>query len=218
MDHGPLGIGPASCARWLRVAAVGESGQDSSDRLREFEEHGSNALRGFRCAFALSLFIWSAGGALLIAGCTTTNKEHSFVEARDDHTLRDVTTKKAHCGDIPLPPLQFDHVPAIRTFITYVPFGEVGALCRAHGIRGPAIYADARSGAAALLSVVTDGGFEMKACSWKNVINMGFVVLPERDGGDISAEWEACALRHEYGHLNGWPATHPDAHYEGDWL
>jgi hypothetical protein len=40
--------------------------------------------------------------------------------------------------------------------------------------------------------------------------------LSDPDASDgVTNEWEACALRHETAHINGWPPSHPNAHYEG---
>ena len=169
-------------------------------------------LRGFRYAFAISAFIWAAGAALVISGCAS-GPSPTFTSAQALHVAR-AGKMRAHCGDIPLPPPRFDHAPTIRTFVSYVPYGQVGVICRAHGVRGSVLFADRNNNAAALMGQVTDGDFEMQACSWTDVAKLGFVVLPERSSGDISQEWEACALRHEYAHINGWTATHPDAHYE----
>jgi hypothetical protein len=66
----------------------------------------------------------------------------------------------------------------------------------------------------ALLSDVTDGGFQMQACSW-TYGGIGFIILPEAGSDGVTSEWEACALRHETAHINGWPPSHPNAHYEG---
>lgn len=197
---------------------MSEFSEDISECLRRSageERSRGSTLRGFRYAFALSFGIWAAGGALVISGCASTAPTATFTSSA--HVASAVYAGgKKRCGDIPLPPAQFDHVPAIPTFVSYVPYGQVGMVCRQHGVRGPAVFVDRGNNAAALLSEVSDGGFEMKACSWKDVANLGFVVMPEPSSGDISSAWEACALRHEYGHINGWAANHPDAHYEDD--
>ena len=197
---------------------MSDCSRELSDCLISLEgsaEMRGSALRGFRYAFAISALIWAAGGAFVMTGCASDTPSSSIVAANVG--VHRTSSAKPHCGDIPLPPARFDHVPTIRTFVTYAPYGQVAGICHAHGVRGPAVFVDSGNNAAALLSRVTDGGFEMKACSWRDVANLGFVVLPNRGEG-VSGEWESCALRHEYAHINGWPATHPDSHYEDDWL
>src|ERR1041384_8031931 len=99
-----------------------------SDCLQAVDKNpreSSSALRGFRYAFGLSLLIWTAGGAAVISGCASNVPAATFTSA---NALAPPPAKtagmKAHCGDIPLPPRQFDHAPTIRTFVTYVPYGQ----------------------------------------------------------------------------------------------
>jgi hypothetical protein len=116
------------------------------------------------------------------------------------------------CGSVPLPPHRFDHTPAIKITLVQVPFGAVDIACRAHGVVAPRAFLEARPGAMGLLNEVTQEGFETQACSWRNG-EEGFIVLPIVGEGDVSPAWQACALRHEIAHLNGWPASHPEAHF-----
>ena len=93
-----------------------------------------------------------------------------------------------------------------------LPFFRVDAACRDHGVRAPAAFLDSGAGAAGLLNAITQGGFEMQACSWRHG-GQGVVLLPRIGEGGITRDWQVCALRHEIAHLNGWPASHPDAHF-----
>ena len=170
-------------------------------------------LRGFRYAFAFSFLIWAGVTVVMMAGCAQRSTEASSQFTAVGNAAG---TLRKHCGDIPLPPARFDHVPTMPTFVSYVPFGQIGTLCRIHGVHGPAMFVASGSSGAAFLSQVTDGGFEIKACSWISGGKFGHVVLPRADS--VTSEWSACALRHEYAHINGWPASHPDGHYEDDWL
>ena len=116
------------------------------------------------------------------------------------------------CGGVPLPPHRFDHTPIIKVTVVQVPFGAVHIACRAHGVVAPRAFLEARPGAMGLLNEVTQEGFETQACSWRNG-EEGFVVLPIVGEGDVTPDWQACALRHEIAHLNGWPASHPDSYF-----
>jgi hypothetical protein len=182
----------------------------ASNQAREVK---SGALRGFRYALALSFAVWAGIAVLAMAGCAGTTTQGPLSQTVAD---RAAGSSHKHCGDIPLPPVRFDHAPTLPTFVSYLPFGQIGVVCRAHGVYGPAAFVASGSSGAAFLSQVTDGGFEIKACSWITGGKFGHVVLPRADS--VTSEWSACALRHEYAHINGWPASHPDGHYEDDWL
>lgn len=41
-----------------------------------------------------------------------------------------------------------------------------------------------------------------EACTYGNA---GVIYIPQ----EVSQEEKSCLLRHEYGHINGWPADHP---------
>lgn len=43
-------------------------------------------------------------------------------------------------------------------------------------------------------------GARAKACTFFKTIYIR---------NDLPVQWRACVLRHEKGHVNGWPATHP---------
>jgi hypothetical protein len=122
------------------------------------------------------------------------------------------------CGSVPLPPARFDHPPTHRVTVMHVPFGLIDNACRARGILAPTAFIGANR-TVALLDEVAGAGFEIQACSWTSGDDR-FVILPQVGTGGVTKDFEACALRHEIGHLNGWPASHPDAHfgslYEGD--
>ncbi len=204
----------------------------------EAEYGGERVLRGFRYGFVFSGCISAiAGGALSImlgaeapaAPATAASFSPPVVTSLSSSqapvstpavSIASLSTrpasvsKKVDCGDVPLPPVRFDHFPTIKVYVRHIPYGLVDRECRFHGVYGPTASVGNGSGVAALLSQVTDGGFETKACSWK-FANLGFVILPNEDDG-VSRQWEVCALRHEIGHINGWPATHPEAHYDAD--
>ena len=101
---------------------------------------------------------------------------------------------QSDCGYITLPPAQYDHVPAIPFTVRSVNFGSVRRACDFH------------------LPLNGKNDFRILACSWRGTV-AGTIVLPM--GGGWTDERRSCALRHEFGHLNGWPLTHPDAHFEG---
>ena len=115
------------------------------------------------------------------------------------------------CGSVPLPPARFDHPPSHRVTVMHVPFGLIDNACRARGILAPTAFIGANR-TVALLDEVAGAGFEIQACSWTSGDDR-FVILPQVGTGGVSKDFEACALRHEIGHLNGWPASHPDAHF-----
>ena len=115
------------------------------------------------------------------------------------------------CGSVPLPPARFDHPSAHRVLVMHLPFGMIDNACRARGILAPTAFIGA-NGTVALLDAVAGAGYEIQACSWKSGDDR-YVLLPRVGTGGVTKDFEACALRHEIGHLNGWPASHPDAHF-----
>lgn len=98
----------------------------------------------------------------------------------------------ADCGAIVLPPEEFDHVPSTAVHIEFRPYFEVDMACRT-------------------VLRIRMGGRE-EAClgffagSW-------LMFLPLTDES-VTSEMQACLLRHEFGHLNGWLPSHPDARFE----
>lgn len=63
------------------------------------------------------------------------------------------------CGDIPMPPAEYDHTPVVQTFEMDLRFGLVDKRCRGAGIPAP----------------LTD--FLFKACSWRDGLGHGWMVL-----------------------------------------
>jgi len=179
-------------------------------RAHERDYDGTNTLRGFRWGLALAGLLWIGIGAAACAELDVKSAEGARVVAKTG----------ANCGDVPLPPPEFDHDATIPVMVQHVPFDLVDGRCRAHGVAGPRpILASDRHGtsAIALLSEVTHGDFETKACSWTQG-RLGLVILPETGKAGVTQAWEACVMRHEIGHINGWPPSHPRAHYEGSAL
>lgn len=179
-------------------------GLDVQDVLKhEHEYDGTRVFRGFGGAFAVSTCLWVA----IVAGCAEVNTTPG-----DDRVASVAqSTSKGDCGDVPLPPPVYDHAPRIPTFVRRIPVGSVDRVC--HNFTTPAEIGMHGMSTAALLAQVSHGSVETKACSWRYA-NIGFVVLPDTGGHSGTDAWEACVLRHEYGHINGWPAWHPGAHYE----
>jgi hypothetical protein len=171
----------------------------------ELDYGGARVFRGFGSALALSACFWVA----LIAGCTQIDL--SPADNRVASVGHGTSGTNVDCGDVPMPPPAYDHVPVIPIFIRRVPPGSIDRECR--DFAAPAEIGAHGMSTAALLAEVTHGNVETKACSWRYG-NLGFVVMPDmgdHGGGDI---WDACVLRHEYGHINGWPAAHPGARFE----
>ena len=98
----------------------------------------------------------------------------------------------AACGSIDMPPEEFDHVPAMDVHVEFRPYFRVDQACRSV-LR---VRANSREEACA--------GFF--AGSW-------WIFLP-LTGDSVSSETQACLLRHEFAHLNGWLPDHPDARFE----
>lgn len=115
------------------------------------------------------------------------------------------------CGSVPLPPARFDRPLPNRVIVMHVPFGLIDNACRARGVLAPTAFMGSNR-TLALLDQVSGNGFEIQACSWTSGEDR-FVLLPSVGTGGITEDFDQCALRHEIGHLNGWPSTHPDAHF-----
>jgi hypothetical protein len=181
-------------------------GLDATNVLEHEPDYdGTWVFRGFGSACALSACLWVA----IIAGCAQIDVSPG--DSRVASAAHGGTGSKGDCGDVPMPPPIYDHAPAIPTFVRHVPFGSIDRECR--DFAAPAEIGAHGMSTAALLAQVTHGNVETKACSWRYA-NLGFVLLPDLGGPDATAAWEACVLRHEYGHINGWPASHPGARFE----
>jgi hypothetical protein len=115
------------------------------------------------------------------------------------------------CGSVPLPPERFDHPSLHRVIVLHMPFGLIDNACRARGVLAPTAFIGS-NGTLAMLDQVAGNGFEIQACSWTSGDDR-YVLLPQVGTGGITKDFNACALRHEIGHLNGWPASHPDARF-----
>ena len=99
----------------------------------------------------------------------------------------------ADCGAILMPPEQYDHAPSMLVHLEFRPYFQVDQTCRT-ALR---IRANARE----------------EACTGLSLLRGWLVILPLADEGVTSVTQE-CLLRHEFGHLNGWLPTHPDARFE----
>lgn len=94
-----------------------------------------------------------------------------------------------NCYMVTMPPVQYDHRPTRPFRRLAVSHQIVDATCRQ--------YADFSYLNARLQScVITNGDSAM-------------MIVPN----DMDPLYTACLVRHENGHLNGWPADHPGARY-----
>lgn len=180
--------------------------------LRERDYDGTRVLRGFGNGFSLAGISWIA-----IASVVSIAIAFWPIRAETFGSGAQLTSEaRADCGDVPLPPQEYDHAAAIPLLIRQVPFGQVDHLCHDHNAAAliTTITFDRRATSAVLHpSSIAPADFEAKACSW-TYAKLGFVILPKAGEGGVTDAWDACALRHETGHINGWPASHPNAHYE----
>lgn len=91
-----------------------------------------------------------------------------------------------------LPPPQYDHPYEHRLIVETLPYFEVDARC------GKAFRA------------------RFEGCSWQFKDGMGnptcHIIYPRLQ--DVNADVMVSLIRHETGHCVGWPADHPDGHYE----
>jgi len=90
-----------------------------------------------------------------------------------------------------LPPAQYDHAPIRPVPEIRMDWAEVDGYCREHGIVAP--------------SRLT--GYRLTACTVRS--GTWFTIILPNDG-DVSADDIDRLRRHEDGHVNGWPADHPD--------
>lgn len=92
-----------------------------------------------------------------------------------------------------LPPPEFDHKPLRPVPEIFLPWAEVDQYCRERGVQ----WQSRAEGGRILECAVRDGG-------WYDCVFMEGL-----DEGYLN-QWR----RHCWGHVNNWPADHPDAHYE----
>ena len=93
-------------------------------------------------------------------------------------------SKPDGCGDVMQPPTEYDHPPIGMSRLWELSADEVTRTCEGLGISGPLL-----------------------ACSIGSI-----VVLPVISAS--TPRWKQdCLLHHEWGHQNGWPATHPNGRY-----
>lgn len=85
-----------------------------------------------------------------------------------------------------LPPVTYDHAPTIPYGVVEETQERVTRLCEILG--GPNAI----------------------ACTWQT--EAGFtVIIPKVGRGGVAQRTHDLILRHERGHVNGWPADHPGA-------
>jgi hypothetical protein len=103
-----------------------------------------------------------------------------------------VSPALADCGAIVMPPEEFDHPPTTAVHIEFRPYFEVDSACRS------VLRINAGAREEACLGVF--------AGTW-------LMFLPLTDKS-VTSETQACLLRHEFAHLNGWLPSHPNARFD----
>lgn len=98
------------------------------------------------------------------------------------------------CGSIPMPPPEYDHPPLGTTILGVEDLGDVGRTCASMGFSP---------------TTLTGNDPTTLGCSWRSGA-IGHVLI----AADLPIELMACGIRHEWAHLNGWPAWHPNARFE----
>jgi len=91
---------------------------------------------------------------------------------------------------VTLPPAEYDREPAVKYEVIETPWHKVDALCPGHEFER-------------VLACARDFG----PLGWT-------IVMPKRDGSLLGDDWKLL-LRHEKGHINGWPRFHPGARLVG---
>jgi hypothetical protein len=89
------------------------------------------------------------------------------------------------CGSIYLPPHEFDHEPVVPVMIEEMPVEQIQTICAPQ-----------------------DGNAEwgrVESCSQRRG-HIWVIRLPN----NLGSVREACYLRHEHGHVNGWRWNHPN--------
>jgi len=90
---------------------------------------------------------------------------------------------------VTLPQPRYDHEPTVKYEIIEVPWHKVQRVCTGYD---PDLHG------------------RMLACA-RNFGPLGWtIVMPKRDGSLLGDDWSRL-LRHEKGHINGWPRGHPEA-------
>lgn len=102
----------------------------------------------------------------------------------------------ASCGKpgsrIVIPPTKYDHAPTVRFLDVRLPYWKIDAYCRTHA------------------DFVTAAGDRIEGCAIAGRVPVR--VVPAANSG-VDAGTIAAIIRHENGHLNGWPADHPGGRY-----
>lgn len=95
-----------------------------------------------------------------------------------------------------MPPKEFDHVPTVRVIKHKVAYGQAAAMCDSILMRrfGRHDSSPARYG-----------------CTIKNRDGSKPEIVYSYDPTGKDPKMADNTLRHEYGHVNGWPANHPNA-------
>lgn len=101
---------------------------------------------------------------------------------------------KAFAEPVMLPPDIYDHKPLRNVPELFMNYWEIDAYCREHGIDAPSLAS----------------GYRLQACALKDNDNWFYIVLPNNE---IDADELQLKRRHEWGHINGWPANHPGGRF-----
>lgn len=101
------------------------------------------------------------------------------------------TISHARAGEVLLPPARYDFKPNRPVEEIRMAWYEIDGFCRAHGIQ----WQSRESGGRLLECAIRDGG-------WFQCVLMR--------GRDADADEIQRWRRHCWGHVNGWPADHPE--------